>query len=377
MNSLRRLVLALALVAPIAVAQEPERRLTVVQGAHARLVFQKDVQRVAVGNPETAGTIEISTRELLVLGKAPGQTTLIVWFAEGGHEERLVTVRRDLSLLRDALREIHAGISVEVAPDRDAVVLRGVVPDVLLHEAAERAALQYLESGPGPLVRGRADGAAEPAPGVQVMVGGTSGREGRRTAVINLLRIEHLSSLDERLAQAVRPVAGPGLFVRRLMLGQSPDDGRDLFVLEGTVHDGATLGRVLRLASRLVPADRLENLLRVDDRTPPAEGAGLSAYALEDRLLAVVRGVPGANVTVRRLPRGPVPDDAEDVFLLEGQVPGQVALVRLLTLAARVLGKETDEDDIRVVADEAGALRRRQGGGQGGGAGGGGGGGGG
>lgn len=371
-RSWSRALLACALVVPaVSRAQEPERRLTVVQGAHVRLVFPKDVERVAVGNADTAGTIEISTRELLVLGKAPGQTSLIVWFAGGGHEERLVIVRRNLSLLQEALRELHAGITVEVAPDRDAVVLRGLVPDVLLYQAAERAAQQYLESGRGPIVRG-----GEPAttPGVTVTIGPQPEREARRTAVINLLRVESLSSLEERVAAAIKPVAGLGLFVRRIVIGQAPDDASDLFVLEGTVRDGATLGRVLKLAARLVPAERLENLVRIDPAAPAAATAGLSTYSLEDRVLAAVRSVAGVDVSVRRLPRGPVPDDAEDVIVLEGHVATQVTLVRVLTLAARALGEDVGsgnnlQQQIQVLANEAGALATGRGGqgGQGGG----------
>jgi Flp pilus assembly secretin CpaC len=62
-------------------------------------------------------------------------------------------------------------------------------------------------------------------------------------------------------------------------------------------------------------------------------------------------------VTVRRVLRGNVRDDSSDTLVLEGRVPNQIALVRVLTLAVRLFtGQTIATDDIQVVADEGGAL---------------------
>ncbi len=54
---------------------------------------------------------------------------------------------------------------------------------------------------------------------------------------------------------------------------------------------------------------------------------------------------------------GNVRDDARDTLVLEGRVPNQIALVRVLTLAARLFaGLTITAQDIHVVADESGGL---------------------
>jgi Flp pilus assembly secretin CpaC len=58
--------------------------------------------------------------------------------------------------------------------------------------------------------------------------------------------------------------------------------------------------------------------------------------------------------------RGDVRDDTRDTLVLEGSVPNQIALVRVLELAAQLFARQTiTADDIRVVADESGGLAAR------------------
>jgi len=99
--------------------------------------------------------------------------------------------------------------------------------------------------------------------------------------------------------------------------------------------------------------------------------------ALADQKIAdAIRGIGGRQVTIRRLIKGQVRDDSQDVFVLEGRVPNQIALTRILTLAAEIVtGQATNIQDIHVLADEAGALATGNQNGIGGGGGGGGGGG--
>lgn len=117
------------------------------------------------------------------------------------------------------------------------------------------------------------------------------------------------------------------------------------------------------------------NLIEVEGL--PEYGAAMAA---EDQLLAAIQSVGGDKVTVRRIQKGAVPDDEADILVLEGEVPDQVALSRVLSLAYKLyVGNvkgpdvtltdgvtnttrvfEGDDlaigDDIEVIADEAGAL---------------------
>ena len=157
--------LLLGLAPAVASAGTPAR-VRIVVGNHHRIPLDFPVVRMATGDPAVAHVQLVNDRELLVLGRRVGRTNLIVWLADGGVHDLALRVERDLSLLAVALRDIHPGITVETVPDRDAVALRGTVPDVRFARAAEATAHEYL-SGARNLEAGgergllvRADGAA-------------------------------------------------------------------------------------------------------------------------------------------------------------------------------------------------------------------------
>ena len=97
----------------------------------------------------------------------------------------------------------------------------------------------------------------------------------------------------------------------------------------------------------------------------------------EQKIREAIQTIGGEHVTIRRMLRGNVPDDprdsrdardSRDTLVLEGRVPNQIALVRVLTVAAQFFAGQASNNgqqlDIRVVADEAGALAEQQGQGQ-------------
>src|SRR5215467_14960653 len=110
----------LALVASLvtASAQTPGALTVIIKSQHHRLQFAQDIQRIAVGDTEILAADLITSREVLVLGRETGRTTLIVWFANGTSREYLFAVQRDLSVLERALRLVHPSIAVDTAPDR-------------------------------------------------------------------------------------------------------------------------------------------------------------------------------------------------------------------------------------------------------------------
>jgi len=277
--------LVLAVIATASPAQDepaPEVR-SLIKSTHSRLVFDKPFERVAVGDVGVLNVETISNRELLLQGIEVGRTSLLVWFSDGTVKDFRIQVERDLTALQAILAQIHPGIHVEMAPDRDAVVLFGVVPDITYSRAAEAAARSYIEAG------GRAQkGAALPL---------LQGRE-----------------------PADRPVR------------EAPEEGKE----EVRVEPGER-----------TQASSVINLLQLE-KLPPRP---------EDRLADAIAEMPGADVTVRRISRGEVPDDENDIFVLEGTVDNQVTLARVLSLANGVItGKATAEQSIQVVADESGAL---------------------
>jgi Flp pilus assembly secretin CpaC len=273
--------------------QPPEPPVVVITSQYRRLPFVQDIRRIAVADPEILSAELITSRELLVLGRQTGHTTVIVWFADGSSREFRFAVQRDLSVLARALQRVHPSIEVESAPDRDALVLTGLVPDITASLTAEAIARNYLDAGngdrgvPAPLL-------AAPPPDV---AGGAPGAPA--------------AGQNPPAAQVPAPAAASQL--------------------QGVVP----------------PSGTVINLIELD--TLP--------LLPEEKLLDAIRLIGGEDVTVRRVLHGNVRDDAADTLVLEGRVPNQIALVRILVLAAQLFAGQTiTAADVRVVADEGGAL---------------------
>lgn len=129
------------------VAQAPAsagpRDLYVMVGKSVIIDSPVVIERVAVADGEVAEAVAATPREVLVNGKRPGQTSLVIWQREGNRilfdlyvtenrwklEERLEAVRRELA------REVGEG-AVSVTVEDGNVSLRGTVETL---DAAERA----------------------------------------------------------------------------------------------------------------------------------------------------------------------------------------------------------------------------------------------
>ena len=233
---------------PPASSQITELPTSLIVGRHERLLFERDVRRVFVANPDVLYSEVLDSREILISALQPGSTSLLVWFAEGEPLETQLTVRRDLSLLTELVQQIDPAIEVELAPDRDFVILRGVVPSVAIRDAAEAAASAYLGAGwEVPVLAEDEEG------DVTAPQGELESRRGRRGGVLNLLRVSDLPAiLEERISEAIAPMTEGSVTVRRIQVGNFPDDEKDVFLLEGTVPDQVTLTRLLFVASRTV-----------------------------------------------------------------------------------------------------------------------------
>ena len=260
--------------------QGPVSEVTeLLEATHTRLTFDRDVVRYAVGSSRVLSVEVLRGRELLVLGERSGRTSLFVWFADGGTQTLLFSVQPDLSVLREALQDLHPSLSVETAPDRHVYVLRGLVPDVGVRAAAEATASAYLQAQQGQR-RGAPPVVGEPGEDGEDAVALTGdnvriGEDLARAAVLNLVRVEGLPPrADERMREALAPLSADAVTVRRITLGDLPDDSIDHFVLEGTVPDQVTLTRVLFLASRALLGERSNG--ESDIRVLADEAGGLA-----------------------------------------------------------------------------------------------------
>lgn len=105
---------------------------------------QQGVRKVSVADPSVAEALLIGPREISLIGRAPGSTTLIL--GEDGTGRQLVnlTVGLDLTGLKSQIHQIYPGQDVEVRPAPAGIVLSGTVSGPEISEQVALLAASYL-----------------------------------------------------------------------------------------------------------------------------------------------------------------------------------------------------------------------------------------
>ncbi len=117
--------------------QDSSNDLSVVVGKSVLLDCANPVERVAVGLGGFAEAMAISPGEILINGKAPGETSLIIWEKGGNREFFNVTVRASASAANDHLDAVRhelsrelPGQAIKVSGDNGSVFLSGTAKDL-------------------------------------------------------------------------------------------------------------------------------------------------------------------------------------------------------------------------------------------------------
>jgi pilus assembly protein CpaC len=117
--------------------------LSVTVGKSVLVDSARPIARISVGLGEVAEATATSPTEVLVNGKAPGETSLIVWEVGGGRQFYNVTVRpstyaanEHLEAVRRELRAELAGQAVRVSSENGLIFLRGTVKDLTSSDRA-------------------------------------------------------------------------------------------------------------------------------------------------------------------------------------------------------------------------------------------------
>ena len=117
--------------------QDSTNDLSVAVGKTVLVDCQWPVARVSIGLGEVAEVHATSPSEIMVEGKALGETSLIIWDTHGGRQFFNVTVRASTTGLNDSLdairRELRAelpGDNLKVSSENGSIFLRGTVKDL-------------------------------------------------------------------------------------------------------------------------------------------------------------------------------------------------------------------------------------------------------
>ena len=135
--------------------QDSANELSVAVGKSVLIDCARPIARVAMGLGEIAEAQPISPYEIMVNGKTPGETSLIIWDARGGRQFFNITVRTGATLSNDNLDAIRRQLTSEfpgqplkISSDNGMIFLRGTVKD--LNSSAR--AVQIAGSGGGKVV---------------------------------------------------------------------------------------------------------------------------------------------------------------------------------------------------------------------------------
>lgn len=110
----------------------------------SRVLNFSAVERVAVANPEIADVLVVSGVEVLLVGKAPGLTTLHIW-AGGSRYSYLVEVgAADITIAND-IKNILGLSDITVSKVNKTIILEGTVNDQYQKSRAEKVASAYAD----------------------------------------------------------------------------------------------------------------------------------------------------------------------------------------------------------------------------------------
>jgi pilus assembly protein CpaC len=127
--------------------QDSANELSVAVGKTVLVDTARPMARIALGLAEVADAEPISPTEIMVTGKTPGETSLIIWDTRGGRQFFNVKVRASSAVSNDNLdairREIRTelpGEPVKVSTENGIIFLRGTVKNLNSSERAEKIA---------------------------------------------------------------------------------------------------------------------------------------------------------------------------------------------------------------------------------------------
>ena len=127
-------------------AKPPATSLSVYANQSVLLDTPFDIKRISIARPETADVMVVSPRQVMVIGKAFGTTTLVYWSQEEVATTVEVVVGINLDLVREDLGKIAPDQTFEVTAAGDALILTGTVGDNVVQTRLVEGARAYAKS---------------------------------------------------------------------------------------------------------------------------------------------------------------------------------------------------------------------------------------
>jgi pilus assembly protein CpaC len=126
-----------------AAAPSEGQALHILVGKSVVVNVQSPITRVLSSNPAVIETLATSPTEIVVEGRAPGTSSLILWDQSGRSQMLDVIVDLDVTGLRTAIERAYPNQQVEVQADGGRLVLTGSLPDAKAIEDLTKMATVY------------------------------------------------------------------------------------------------------------------------------------------------------------------------------------------------------------------------------------------
>src|SRR5947199_4172623 len=137
-RQMRSLLLAIGTAALLravpATAQSEGQALHVFVGKSVVINVETPVTRILSSNPAVIDTLATSPKQVVVEGKAPGVSSLIIWDSEGHSQILDVTVDVNVSHLRTAIEQTYPGQQVNIQSDGAHLLLTAPVWDLKISD---------------------------------------------------------------------------------------------------------------------------------------------------------------------------------------------------------------------------------------------------
>jgi len=139
-------VSAHAQAVPDAAPPPTAKQLHVLANQSVLLDSPFDIKRVSIARPETADIMVVSPRQMMIIGKTFGTTTLVYWSQEEVATTVEVVVGINVDLVREDLRKFAPDQTFEVTAAGDTLILTGTVPDNVVQTRLVEGARAHVKN---------------------------------------------------------------------------------------------------------------------------------------------------------------------------------------------------------------------------------------
>lgn len=118
--------------------------ISLVTGQSRLIILNEAYERLSIPNQDIAEAVPVSAEQILVTGKTPGESTLVVWAKDNAKFIFFeVSVRVNLSQLDAQMRALFPQEEIQLSQANGAVVLSGKVKSALIVQKAETVAQSF------------------------------------------------------------------------------------------------------------------------------------------------------------------------------------------------------------------------------------------